>query len=436
MAIVDAMGVGTAAHLLRRVGFGATAAELDEWATLPLDAAVDRLLASTPDAAVAAIPPPVFHPVEERRADPKVAREERQALIRWWLARMVAATRPLPEKLTWLWHDHFATSITKVKAADLVHRQRETIASLALGRFDALVGALVRDPAMLVWLDGRESKVGAPNENFARELFELFTLGHGSGHGGDAPYTEADVVDAARALTGWQINGARVGVLNRRRHDAGTKTVLGRTGPLGADDVVDLVCHHPAAAPHVVARLWSRIGRPASADDAVVVELASGFARDLDLRALLRSMLLHPAFVSSSTRTALLKTPVEWLVGCARALGGGVDDWWLRILDGLGQVPFVPPDVAGWPANEGWLSTSSAQVRLQGADLLVRSAGRRSDVVAGLDAVAPGGRADAAARLLGVERWSPATAAALDDVSADPRRLLTLALVAPETLLN
>lgn len=443
---MDSTGFGTAAHLLRRCGFGGTAAEIVEWATLPYVDAVERLLdpAPPPDDLVK---PPVFRTaeivrggrdertIEERRAVQQTARVERRALIRWWLERMVVTKQPLREKLTWLWHGHFATSITKVKVAELMYLQHQTISARALGRFDDLVSAMVRDGAMLVWLDGRESKVGAPNENLARELFELFTLGHG-GHGAP-PYGESDVVDAARALTGWQIDPvSRTGVLNRRRFDAGGKTVLGRLGPLGADDIVELVSQHPAMAPHVVARLWSRLARPAQANDPVVAELAAPFARDLDLQQLVRSMLLHPEFLSTSTRTALLKTPVEWLVGAARALGVGVDDGWLRTLDGLGQVPFVPPDVAGWTANEGWLSTSSAQVRLQAADQLVQSAARSSSVLAAFDEQPPAQRPDEAARLLGLERWSPPTAAVLADASSDSRRLLTLALVAPDTLVN
>lgn len=444
VATADApMGRATAAHLWRRAGFGATPAQLDEWSVLGWVDAVDRLVAERTDPDLAAIEPPTFRTAEqlaardgtagERQRAAQLGGEDRRALVSWWLRRMVATNRPLPEKLTWFWHGHFATSIGKVKLAQLLHVQHRTLAEHAGGSFPALVGAMVRDPAMLVWLDGRENRAGAPNENFARELFELFTLGHGGGHGEPPPYTESDVAEAARALTGWQIDPVRVGgTMVRRRHDGGPKTLFGRTGPWAADDVVTLVTQHPASAPHVVARLWSRFGRPVGIDDPVVLGLARDFvAGGLDMTQLVRAMLLHPEFRTPATRQGLLKTPVEWLVGAARALGRPVEDWWLGLLAGLGQVPFAPPDVAGWPENEGWLSTASARLRLDGAARL--AAPVASDLLGG---TRPADRPAAAARLLGVDGWSSPTAAALAEAADDPARLLTIALVAPDTLLN
>jgi uncharacterized protein (DUF1800 family) len=435
------------AHLARRAGFGLHAAAIDALASGGYEAAVDAICAelSATDAAAGAIPPPTFDyaayrkgqqssdPAEKQAAAQQL-RNERRALVAWWLQRMVAADKPAREKLTFLWHDHFATSLQKVRIAQLMYVQYGTLYGHGTGPFDALVRALAKDPAMLLWLDGRENTSRAPNENFARELFELFTLGHGTHahHGAtDQPYTETDVKEAARALTGWAIDPQQLaGVLVPRRHDAGTKTVLGTTGPLGLDEVVDAAVHDPSCAPHVVARLWSRIGRPAQPDDPVVQDLARPFAHDLDVLALLRRMFMHPEFLSAATRTALVKMPVEYVVGTARCLQVTLAPRHANALVGLGQIPFFPPDVAGWPANAAWLSTSSAQVRLQFALDMAQQA----DVAPIADA-RPADRPAAVARTLGVDMWGTATAAALADAAAEPRRMLALALVAPEYLL-
>jgi uncharacterized protein (DUF1800 family) len=436
------------AHLARRAGFGLHADDVDALAAGGYEAAVDRVIGSLgqADAAAAAVAPPAFDPTASRAArqsdDPAVRRQafarqrrEHQMLVAWWVRRMVAADHPAREKLTLLWHDHFATSLQKVKVSTLMQRQYQTLYAMGPGSFDALVNAMTRDAAMIVWLDGRENTAGAPNENFARELFELFTLGHFAhqhgAHAATQPYTEADVREAARALTGWVIDPHTYqGVFVPRRHDGGNKTVLGYTGALALDDIVSIAVGNEACAPHVVARLWSRIGRPAPPDDAVVQELAQLFARDHDVTALLRSMFLHPEFRTAATRTALVKMPVEWVVGTLRALRVDASANALTTLVALNQVPFFPPDVSGWPANGAWLSTSSAQVRLEFA----MSVANRADLRP-ITSTPVRERPAAAARLLGVEKWSDTTDATLVDAAADPKLLVTLALVAPETAL-
>ena len=431
------------AHLLRRAGFGSTADEVDALAALGYEGAVDAVCDLTsPDAGADAVPAPVFDTAgyaASRRGDDaarKEARrrsaEERRALIAWWIARMVAAERPLREKLTFVWHDHFATSLQKVKRAEFLFRQYETLYALGPGRFEDLAAAIARDPAMLIWLDGRESTAHAPNENFAREFFELFTLGHAApGHGTPA-YTEGDVAEAARALTGWVVRRAKVeSEFNPRRHDDGPKTVLGVSGNLGLDDVVAAAVRHPGCAPYIVSCLWSRFARPAGPDDPVVHELAEGFAADIDTAALLRRMFLHPEFLAPATRWALLKTPVEFVVGTARALSVPLDERAAAVLATLGQVPFVPPDVGGWPANEGWVSTSSALTRLRFAVAAAAAADVRP-----LADLAPAARPPFVARVLGVDAWGAGTLAALNDAADDPQSLLALAIAAPEHLVG
>ncbi|MEO6627227.1 MAG: DUF1800 domain-containing protein, partial [Aquihabitans sp.] len=433
------------AHLLRRAGFGGHPDEVDALAEFGYEGAVDRVCQlDKPDPAADAIPPPTLESAafadardgdrEAKRLASQRLRRDSRAIIMWWLKRMVAAEQPLREKLTFLWHDHFATSLIKVKRPALMLQQRQVLYDLGPGRFDVLLGALLRDPAMLIWLDGVKSTAEAPNENLGRELLELFTLGHTGGGAHQhisAPYAEADVQGLARALTGWVID-RQTGTSRHvpRRHDAGTKTVLGTTGPLGIDEVVAVVTQHPACAPHVVARLWSRLARPAGPDDPVVQELAKAFARDLDVTALVRAMFLHPEFLAPTTRSALVKMPVELVVGMARALRFDPEELTPDVLDRLGQVPFMPPDVSGWPAGPAWLSTSSALLRLQIADRLATLVGSTP-----IASAPPAARPAEAARLLGIDRWTDATADALAAAASEPQRLLTIALASPEALL-
>lgn len=432
------MGVrADVAHLVRRAAFGAPPEEVDALAELGYEGAVDALCRfDAPDPGAESVPRPVLDTEgylsrsrgdrDSRRLAAEQRQQERDALAAWWVRRMVAADVPAREKLTFHWHDHFATSASKVRINELLARQHATLHDLGTGRFRDLVEAVARDPAMLIWLDGRRNGVDRPNENFARELFELFVLGHG-GHHGPPPYAEADVVDAARALTGWRVQ-VRAGTsrLVDDEHDHGTKTVLGRTGRLGLTEVVDVATSHPACAPHVVAGLWRRYARPAGPDDPVVRELAAAFvAEGGAIAPLVRRILLHPEFRAPATRQQVVRSPVEHLVGLCRALRVPVADEDVAGLADQGQVPFVPPEVDGWPDGTAWLSTATARGRLAVAR---RVASAAADA---LDDPGPARRPAVLARLLGVERWSPTTAASLTG-APDLATALTLAAVAPE----
>lgn len=432
------------AHLVRRAAFGLPAEEVDALATLGYEGAVDVLCRfDGPDAGAEAVPRPAFETAlllarsdgnaRDRGAASRQGRRERAALAAWWVQRMVAADQPVRERLTFHWHDHFATSTRKVRVTELLAHQHTTLHELGPGRFRDLVEAVARDPAMLVWLDGRRSNADRPNENFARELFELFVLGHAAGpagdhaHGDGPGYTEADIAEAARAFTGWYVDLVDgTSRLVARRHDTGTKTVLGVTGDLGLAEVVDVATAHPACAPHVVAGLWSRLARPAGPTDPVVVELAAPFASDGgDVAALLRRILLHPEFRAPETRQQLVRSPVEHLVGLCRTLGVAPDERSITDLALQGQVPFAPPDVDGWPSGAAWLSTATAQHRLAAARRVSEAAAPALADAAGPD------RSAHLARLLGVEGWSAATASSLD-AAPDLVTALTLAGVAPE----
>src|SRR5688572_18708613 len=224
---------------MRRAGFGARPEELDAAVTDGYDATVERLVdLAAPDAAAVALTPPTFTPPvlaadlptdpEARRraqqADQRANREEGRRLTQWWIDRMILSTTPLRERVALFWHDHFATSVQKVKDPGLMYRQNEIFRAQGAGNFEALAQAVAKDPAMLVWLDANENKKGSPNENFARELFELFLLGIGN-------YSEDDVKDGARAFTGWQYRRATgVFALAPAQHDGDRKTVFGQSG--------------------------------------------------------------------------------------------------------------------------------------------------------------------------------------------------------------
>ena len=429
------------AHLYRRAGFGARPDELDAAVAAGYEATVDRLVDLTvADGADVAVPAPVFtppavvaQPADEQarraaqQADQKANREEGRRLNQWWIDRMVLSTTPLRERLTLFWHDHFATSIQKVKQPELMYRQNEIFRAQGAGSFEALAQVVAKDPAMLIWLDANENRKGRPNENFARELFELFLLGIGN-------YSEADVQDGARAFTGWQYRrqtGAFT--LTPAQHDAGAKTVFGQTGAFGGEDVIRMAVAQPASAPYVVSKLWSGFARPAGAHDPVVRQLAPAFAKDQDVGRLMRAIFLHPEFLAPATRTGLVKTPIEYVAGALRALGlraASLGNNLPQTMESLGQQPFAPPSVGGWPPNGYWLTTSFALSRLRIASTLAGKA-----KLDGIASVPPADRPAAVARLLSVDGWGPATAAGLAQVAGDPKALLTVALVAPEYVL-
>lgn len=430
------------AHLYRRAGFGARPDELDAGVAAGYEATVDRLLdVRAPDPGLDALTPPKLTPyalpaavanasAADRQAAQKAAqqtlRTETQALSMWWLGRMVAAHNPLPEKLALFWHSHFATSVQKVKEPELMYVQNQTFRTMGAGNFEALAQAVAKGPALMLYLDSNQNRKGSPNENMSRELLELFTVGIGN-------YTEDDIKNGARGLTGLLVNRQTGNVtLNRAQHDEGTKTYLGSTGNYSPDDIVHLACSSAACAPFIASRVWSHFARPAKADDPVVKELATGFARDLDITRLLRAVFLHPEFTATASRQGLVKQPIEYAAGTLRALGQkpAENKGLLQQLDALGQQPFQPPDVGGWPQNTYWLNTSFSLSRLRFASAVAQRAN-----VAALNTVPAADRPRAAAAILSVDAWSPTTAAALASAASDAKAMLTLALVAPEYVL-
>jgi uncharacterized protein (DUF1800 family) len=411
------------AHLLRRTGFGTTGPAIDAAAARGVDATLAAVLAARADGPA----PPRFETPEApgkqdtaaRKAYKKELRAQAQTLTLWWLQRMVAAPEPFPERLTFFWHGHWATSIQKVRGAGLMLRQNETLRTRGRGDFRELARAMVRDPALLVWLDGQRNKKGKPNENLARELMELFTLGVGA-------YSETDVREAARALTGWRVDRrAATAAPVPRQHDDGTKTVLGSKGAFDDRGLIDLLVAQPASARFVATRLWVRFATGTAPSAAALGRLTTAYGPGRDVSALLRALFTDPDF--DRARSALVASPVEYVVGVHRALGGPIEKKTVATLTALGQVPFLPPSVGGWPGGSAWLSTAATRARIGWATTVAGGAD--------LDAVAAAPqreRATAAGRLLGIDDWTARTRAALDDAAADPVRLVARALVSPD----
>lgn len=285
---------------------------------------------------------------------------------------------------------------------------------------------MVRDPAMLIWLDGPTNRKASPNENLGRELMELFTLGYGN-------YSDDDVKAAARALTGWRVDrAAGTAQVAGRAHDDGVKTVLGTTAAYDDQSLVDLLVGRPESARFLVGRLWARFVSTERPPGPVQEELAASYGPRLDISALMRTMLATPEFRASAG--ALAKQPVELVVGALRTFGIRpsvlpVKDRRLvvGVLQGMGQVPFRPPSVGGWPTGQAWLGTSATAARLRLGQWLAAHAD-----LAPIARTAASNRADVLAQLLSVESWTPRTRAAMTDAAADPKRMVTLAIASPE----
>jgi uncharacterized protein (DUF1800 family) len=405
-------------HLLRRVTLGPTSAEVDAAVRSGVEQTVTTMLApATPVNAPDLGPEPEI-PAGADRTARQQARQAQQkqvaAALDWWLGRM-AADRTGAEKLVFFWHGHWATSAQKVRSAHLMLGQQQAFRRYGPGDTGALTRAMLHDPALIIWLDGQKNTRKAPNENLARELMELFTLGVGN-------YTEDDVKAGARVLTGWVVDKATGrATLKPARHDDGTVTLLGRTGTFDVDAYADLLTRSEHHLPFLAQRLWVRYGSGAAPSAAATSRVVAAGPTG---SALLRAVLTDPEF--PATNGQLVKQPVEWLIGAVRQLGLDVTEVKApAVLKSLGQVPFRPPSVGGWPAGDAWLTTSSTEARIRTGQALAAQAKSATDRLTGAD------RLEALADLLVVDGWSDRTRAALTGIT-DPRRLLALGLASPE----
>jgi len=350
-----------AERLLWRAGFGPRRGEAEALAKLGLDGAVRKLTRPRAERFVGAAP----HDDKGRALAPTDAGGHDHI---WWLDRMVRTSRPLVERLTLVWHDWFATSLAGVGSQKLMLNQNKLLRSRSLGSFETMLRDISRDPAMLLWLSGTENTKWSPNENYARELMELFTLGAGSG------YSERDVREQARALTGFDSDWRRgVGPHNFRfepkRHDSGTKRIFGRTGTFNWEDAVRLCLRHPAHPRFFVQKLWGYFV-PTALDGSTRRSLESLYRRDLQIRPVVEAILRHPALY---TGPRMVKPPVVYTAGLLRGMGRGIDTTsWAWISGMAGQRLFMPPNVAGWD-DERWLDTATFRGRWTTANQAARA---------------------------------------------------------------
>ena len=378
LAAAQGMGAADARHLLARTGFEARLADVDTFARLSRRDAVERLLAQGNGAAVTPTPAWVGEWTDPRRVR-AMEPDERKLFVReqierglelkgWWFSEMARTPAPLAERMTLFWHNHFTSSLQKVRSPALMYRQNVLLRRHALGNFGELLHAASRDPAMLVYLDAASNRRGQPNENFAREVMELFTLGEGQ-------FREDDIREAARAFTGWSIDPASGEYLFRPRiHDSGEKTVLGRKGNFRGEDVLDILLAQPATAQYVAARLWREFVSP-QPDAAQLERVARVFrASGYDIRSALRALFMTEAFWSSANRGALIQSPVELVIGTLRQFDVGYGDPlpFVLLLRALGQDIFSPPNVKGWPGGEAWINSNTLLVRKQFLERLFR----------------------------------------------------------------
>jgi uncharacterized protein (DUF1800 family) len=435
--MTSSAGWSAAAHLVRSTGFGASGDLVDAVAAAGPSSWLEASLRAAPesDSGAVASPAPSFEappplPQDASREDRQRRRQQETdkvaRLVAWWIRRMVAVENPLVEKLTFGWHNHFATSATKVRSAPMLSAQNATLRATGRGRFTNLAEAMVVDPALLLWLDGQQNTVKAPNENLSREFMELFTLGRSGG------YTEQDVREGARALTGWTLDRQEgTATFVPRRHDTEPKTVLGTTANLDAIGFVGVLLNQPTSAPFVATRWWQLLAGPTAPPSDALDRMVAAYGPERDLAALFRAMLTDGAY--AATAGSLVVSPVEWVVGAMRSLHVTTDDDTVKKVVGamraLGQLPFFPPNVSGWPSGQAWLSTASATTRVQTAAFLAR-AGHLETVQ---DAPASG-RVDVVAHLLGIPALSNRTLAELTAHTNDPQRLVAMALVSPENL--
>ncbi|TWT59101.1 hypothetical protein KOR42_24900 [Thalassoglobus neptunius] len=340
-----------AAHLYRRAGFSATSETLDEAANKSAAEVVAELVDGRTES-------------EEYLAQMKqlgrtvVATGNVENLPAWWMYRFLTTTDMLREKMTLFWHGHFATSGDKVTDPQLMVDQNELLRRNSLGNFGTLVAEISRNPAMLIYLDSVTNRKAHPNENFAREVMELFALGEGR-------YTEDDIRELSRCFTGWEIRNGRYR-FNRYQHDSGRKSILGQEGPFDGDEGVAIVLDQPALPDFIIGKLYQFFIADEPAPPAeLLAPLTIEFRENgLNIAPVLKRILSSQLFYSPHSVARKVRSPVEFSVGFLRALEGSTDQYALTSgLSELGQVPFFPPNVKGWDGGRTWINSSTLLAR-------------------------------------------------------------------------
>jgi len=351
-------GPRQAAHLLRRAGFGGTPADIAALMQLDAQRAVDALFhASDPDGTFVDYPPELGTLTSAQYGQRKTA------VQLWWLDRMLRTRRQLAEKMTLFWHNHFATAVSK-SPPEMMAQQIDLFRMQGLGNFRTLLASVTRDPAMLVWLDNRYNTKQHPNENYAREVMELFTLGLGN-------YTEDDVREGARAFTGWTLKNGQP-FYRADLHDDGVKTFLGRTGTFGTDDAIAIIVEQPIHQRFLSRKLLEAFvysdPEPELVEAVASVYALSGYDLAKTVGAIIRSNV----FYSTRAYRAEPKSPIEFAVGTLRTIGAAtVPPNLPSVLARMGQEPLNPPTVKGWDGGPTWINTSTMLARFNFVNALI-----------------------------------------------------------------
>ncbi len=423
------------ARLFHRFGFGPRPGEFASAVSAGVSATREKLFGdSGTDLGLMNVPQLVIEDLGERPSpqDPQRASysseigRQNAELTTWWLDRMALADFSLQEKATWFWHGHWATSIKKLNFALPMYRQHQTLQKYSLGNFNEMVTAMLDDGALQFWLDGQENTAKSPNENLARELMELFTLGVGR-------YSETDVKELSRALTGIQVTRSSGDItFKKNRFDNGTKSILGVSQNFDRSTAGRLLSSQTNSKRFIAERVWfrymsSQYALPANN------KIESAF-ENREIRELLLGLASSDAMRDS--RYELVKSPVEWFVAVCRALSITPSNLiknsaLLNYLEKLAQVPFDPPNVGGWPTDDAWLSSASAQFRASFAKWLIAQGD-----ISPIENLAPGERVQKTADLLGVVEWSARTKSALEGNVKSSKRLILLAICSPEYLVS
>jgi uncharacterized protein (DUF1800 family) len=384
----------TAAHLLNRAAFGGAPAEIESAQKMGLSAMVHDLVDASKDFDNA--PPAWAHPgpnirsvrrqVQAPKNEPTKQKKKLREihmmegenildLRRWWLDRMMTTPAPLLEKMTLFWHSHFATSVQKVRDGYWMWLQNDTLRRNALGNFATLTKKMSRDPAMMIYLDLQKSRKEQPNENWARELMELFTLGIGN-------YTEQDIRESARAFTGYRVDmKTQQFRVVPSQHDASSKTFMGRSGPLNGDDIIDTLMKKPACAQFIGRKIWRYFVEDDPSPPTVEAVASRLRAHDYEIRPVLREVFSSAEFYSERVMRSQIKSPVQFLIQTAKLLETSLPSPIVaqNSMRQMGQILFAPPNVKGWDGGRAWINTSTLLFRYNLANYLINGDAMRPE---------------------------------------------------------
>ncbi len=440
---MSVLSFAEARHLVSRTGFGPELDAIQQFHEQDRQLAITQLLDASRDFT---IPPPELHSFQELRTMRKTSREQRKAarkLVRndlkqvkfWAIEQALQNPNALQEKMVWFWHNHFTSSArSSRRTAEFLMGQTQLIRKHAMGSFADLLRAIPYDPLMLIYLDGAKNVRGKPNENFARELLELFTLGEGH-------YSEQDVKEIARAFTGWRINGKTGEVFRHdKRYDDGVKTVFGQSSTFDSDDIIELLLQHPRTAEWIAEKMWSVFISITPPDTDITQQWASAFREsDYDIPTLLQAIFSSKIFWHPAAQSTLLKSPLDLVIGTMRTMELADDNLPLKALSNqlrrMGQNLYAPPNVKGWPGGMTWIDDFTLPIRQQFVRRVTRGAGKKHDESTMMQST----RKKNDLRMYSLpalaedywEQWLLPQTAVTDTANDDPRRHLQAILLDP-----